>query len=412
MSKPTTFLNPDEAFDLLLGKLKPLEVEEIPLADSLGRVLAREVGARLDQPRFRKAAVDGYAVLQGQEDAPFTVVGSVAAGDSVKPGTPSGLKPGEALRIMTGAVVPPDVERLLRFEYTEESDDGVRRVIYEEQTNIAEAGENIRAGEPLLSPRRLTALDIGILASQGYGTVPVYRKPRVVVISTGSELYTPGEESIPEYAIYDSNGYQLTALAEANLAVAENRGILGDDQRRITDAFRHAVEEADLVIASGGVSMGDLDFVPAALRELGASVHFHGLAVKPGKPTLFATVGETLVFGLPGNPVSTVAQFELFIAPALYALQGLGYTPREATLPLARPFRRGNAERHEFLPGYLRDGKIEQIRYKGSGHLSALAEAELFFRVDRGVHEVGPGEQVYARFIRSEDQLFEDLRNR
>ena len=418
MTKPTTFLDPEEAFDILQSRLLPLEEEEVPLAEALGRVLPRELPARVDQPRFRKSAVDGYGVLPGQEDKPFRVVGSIAAGARRAPGEPSGLEAGEALRIMTGAVVPPDIERVLRFEYTEEvgaeegPESGARRIRFEEQTNIAEEGENIRAGEPLLSPRRLTALDIGILASQGYAEVPVYRRPKVAVISTGTELYSPETQEIPSYAIYDSNSFQLTALATANLAEAENRGILGDDQAAITEALGGAIVESDVVIASGGVSMGDLDFVPAALTDLGASIHFHGLAVKPGKPTLFATLEKTLIFGLPGNPVSTAAQFEMFIAPALHALQGLVYTPREARLPLASPFRRKNADRHEFLPGYSRDGKVHQIRYKGSGHLSALSDAELLFRVDRGVTEVAAGEEVYARFIRPGDRLSSDLRNR
>ncbi len=418
MTKPTTFLDPEEAFDILQSKLLPLKEEKVPLGEARGRVLPRELPARVDQPRFRKSAVDGFGVLAGQEDKPFRVVGSIAAGARRSPGEPSGLEAGEALRIMTGAVVPPDIERVLRFEYTEEvgaeegPESSARRIRFEEQTNIAEEGENIRAGERLLSPRRLTALDIGILASQGYAFVPVYRRPKVAVISTGTELYSPETQEIPSYAIYDSNSFQLTALAEANLAEAENRGILGDDQAAITEALGRAIAESDVVIASGGVSMGDLDFVPAALTDLGASIHFHGLAVKPGRPTLFATLEKTLIFGLPGNPVSTAAQFEMFIAPALHALQGLVYTPREARLPLASPFRRKNADRHEFLPGYSRDGKVHQIRYKGSGHLSALSDAELLFRVDRGVTEVAAGEEVYARFIRPGDRLSSDLRNR
>ncbi len=420
MSRPTTFLDLEEAFDILQSKLLPLPEESVALRGALGRVLPRELPARIDQPRFRKSAVDGYGVLPGQEDEPFRVVASIVAGEERTPGKPSNLSSGEALRIMTGAVVPPDIERVLRLEYTETvtagtspaEDPRFRRKRFEEQTNIAEEGENIRSGEPLLSPRRLTALDIGILASQGYAEVAVYRRPQVAVFSTGTELYSPEKEEIPSYAIYDSNSFQLTALAEANLAVAENRGMLGDDQAAITEALARAIEESDVVIVSGGVSMGDLDFVPAALADLGASIHFHGLAVKPGKPTLFATLEKTLIFGLPGNPVSTAAQFEMLIAPALHALQGLVYTPREARVPLASPFRRKNADRHEFLPGYYRDGKVHQISYRGSGHLSALADAELLFRVDRGVREVAAGEEVYARFIRPGDRLSSNLRNR
>lgn len=412
MARPYTFLDPEEAFDLLLPHLRVLEEEEIPLAEAPGRVLARPLSAKLDQPRFRKAAVDGFALLPGQEDAPFGVVATVAAGDPRDPEAPSGLGEAEALRIMTGAVVPPDVERIIRVEYAAELGDGRFMVEKrEEQTNIAEAGENIRTGELLLSPRRLTPLDIGILASQGYASVPVIRAPRVVVISTGTELYYPGSSELPPWGIYDSNSYQLAALAQSHLAVVENRGILSDDQKSITEALKRAIEDADILVCSGGVSMGDLDFVPAALLDIGATVHFHGLAVKPGKPTLFATFEETLIFGLPGNPVSTAAQFEFFIAPAIRALGGLAYEPREAQLPLSEPFRRTNADRHEFLPGKYRDGKVHRIIYRGSGHLSALAEADLLFRIDRGVTDVARGEMVYARFIRPDDRLSSDLGN-
>ncbi|MFP4330798.1 MAG: molybdopterin molybdotransferase MoeA [Spirochaetaceae bacterium] len=413
MPGPYTYFDPEEALDLLRPHLIRLEAEEVPLAEANGRVLATALEARLDQPRFRKAAVDGFALLPGQGTEPFISTATVAAGDPRKPEEPSNLKEGEALRIMTGAVVPPDVERVVRIEYTEKLETGAYRVVTQErQTNIAEPGENIRAGDPLLSQRFLTPLDVGILASQGYAQVSVVRRPRVIVISTGTELYYPDAPELPPWGIYDSNSYQLTALSETHLARVENRGILGDDQERITEALRSALDEADVLICSGGVSMGDLDFVPAALQEIGATVHFHGLAVKPGKPTLFATHQGRLVFGLPGNPVSTAAQFEFFIAPALRALQGLHYTPREALLPLAEPFRRTNADRHEYLPGNYRDGQIRRINYRGSGHLSALADADLLFRIDRGVSELARGEQVYARFIRPNNRLSSDLGNR
>lgn len=415
MIKPNTFLDPDDALQIVLHHAATLPVEMTALPDADGLVLAQAIVARLDQPRFRKAAVDGYGVSAGAGAGPWHVVATIAAGDTRDPGEHAGLASHECVRIMTGAVVPPDVTRIVRFEYAEEiggDPPQVRQTRDESGANIAERGENIREGDPLLTARRITPLDLGILASQGYRAVPVVRRPRVAVMSTGTELFSPLAEDAPAWGIYDSNSFQLTARARGLGSDAQNHGILRDDQALITTAIREAVDGNDLVICSGGVSMGDLDFVPAALAEIGATVHFHGLAVKPGMPTLFATAGDTLVFGLPGNPVSTIAQFELYVAPALARLAGFQYRPREDVLPLAAPFSRRNADRHEYLPGYIRDGQIHALTYRGSGHLSALAEAQLVFRVDRGVREVAAGERVYARFIRPDDRLSEDLGHR
>ncbi|MFW5694123.1 MAG: molybdopterin molybdotransferase MoeA [Alkalispirochaeta sp.] len=422
MAHPTTFLEPDAALRIVLSHVHTRDTEMCPLPECLNRTLADTIRATSDEPRFRKAAMDGYAVGPHQADIPFEVVGSIAAGDSRDPDEPAALSENQALRIMTGAVVPPDIERVIRFESTEpvpndthgttteaEPRERIRDTVQESNTNIAERGENLHRGDPLLSPRRLSAIDVGVLASQGYWQIPVIRQPSVGVISTGTELVSPEQPDLPAYAIYNSNGYLVEAMVREHHATVRNYGIVGDDQQHITETIRTAVQQHDVVICSGGVSMGDLDFVPAALESLGAETHFHGLAVKPGRPTLFATLGTTLIFGLPGNPVSTWAQCEMFIAPALHAMQGLTYQPREAEIPLARSFSRSNADRHEYVPGYYRAGEIHTIEYHGSGHISALASATLVFRVDRGVTDLAAGERVYARFIRPENQLSPDI---
>lgn len=417
MMRPYTFLEPEEALEIVLAQVHTLETEQELLPNCLHRTLAATVYARSDEPRFRKAAMDGYAVGPGQGDRPFEVVGAIAAGDSRDPEEPAALRTDQGLRIMTGAVVPPDIERVIRFESTDKvSDPGgsttaerVRDRVQESATNIAERGENLHRGDPLLTPRRLSAIDLGVLASQGHWNIPVVRRPSVGVVSTGTELISPEQPELPAYAIYNSNGYLVEAMARENRATVHNYGIVGDDQDRITETIRTAAATHDVVICSGGVSMGDLDFVPAALETLGAQTHFHGLAMKPGRPTLYATLGNTLIFGLPGNPVSTWAQCEMFIAPALHAMQGLAYQPREAHLPLAHTFSRSKADRHEFVPGYYRDGSIHTIEYHGSGHISALASATLIFRVDRGVTDLAAGDTVYARFVRPEDQLPPDF---
>jgi molybdopterin molybdotransferase len=413
MARPSTFLQPDDALAAVLETVRRRPIEEVALEEASGRVLAVPVDARLAQPRFDKAAVDGFGVRDDHGDGPFTVVATIAAGDTVEPERAAGIGPNESVRIMTGAVVPSDVGRVVRLEYTETASDGrVSIVRTEEPRNIAYRGENIEPGDTLLSPRRLAPIDIGILASQGYQNVPVVARPRVAVLSTGSELRTLDHTHIEPYAIYDGNSYQLVALARSALADATSYGILADTQSGITAAIRDAVARFDVVITSGGVSMGDLDLVPAALEEVGAKTVFHGLALKPGRPTLFATFGETLVFGLPGNPVSTFTQFELLIAPALLRMHGLEYQPREAELPLATPYVRTKADRHEYLPGHYRDGHVHRVEYMGSGDVSAYAAADCIFRVDRGVQEVRAGETVYVRFIRSHDRLSSDFGNR
>jgi molybdopterin molybdotransferase len=415
MMKPSTNLNPDQACALVLEGVKPSGREEVILNEALYRVTAEPLTARLEDPRFDKSAVDGIGV-RGEDPADeFEIIGEIAAGDDKAPA----LKSGQAVRIMTGARVPPDVGRVIKFENcsftaagtvtgTVTGDDGTaparaRIVEPETITNIALRGENTSVGALLMPPRRLCPQDIGILAAQGYTTVPVHRKPRVAVIATGDEIYPAGAE-LPPSGIYDSNSAQLTASARSAHAEATNLGILVDVPERIRERLGENLGKFDVIVLSGGVSMGDLDFIPDALTELGARIVFHGLAVKPGRPTLFAVYqdGEqtTRVFGLPGNPVSTLVQFELLVKPLLYALEGSEYQPREGRLPLMERMRRRNADRHEFLPGVDRAGTVVPLRYKGSGHLSALAEATLIYRIDRGVESLEAGDEVYVRYLR------------
>ncbi len=412
--KPHTRYTPHEALALVLDAVDPLPSETVALEHAHGRVLSEPLAACLDDPRFDKAAVDGYGLRTDEPEAnvagkEFTVVADLAAGD----GATVALAPGEAVRIMTGARVPAGVGQVIKVENCELAGSTAKLIVPERITNIAFQGENIRAGDPLLSPRRLRAQDIGVLASQGYAEVPVTRRPRVAVISTGNEVVAPGEP-LPEAGIHDSNGYQLSGLAREAGAEVTRPGIVQDDPRALHEEIARAAASHDVVILSGGVSMGELDYVPRVVSDLGASIIFHGLAVKPGRPTLYAVldgappVARTRIFGLPGNPVSTIVQFELLIRPLLDAL--LGETPAsrapgearpgEARLPLAEAYTRRNADRYEYLPGVVRDGEVVRLRYEGSGHISVLADAEIFFRIDAGVDRLDAGSEVDVRFIR------------
>lgn len=398
--KPHTAYSPEEALALILDSVPPRREEEVLLDRCLHRVLSRQLNATLEDPRFDKSAVDGIGIRGDDTDCrSFRITGEIAAGDP----RDYTLKRGQAVRIMTGARVPATVGQVIKFENCRFTGDTATVREPEHGTNIALRGESIRAGEPLMTPRRLGPPDIGVLAAQGYHQVPVFERPRVAVIATGDEIYSPGEE-LPVSGIYDSNSYQLSAFAGDAGAEVTNLGIAGDDPELIRQRLLDAVAGNDVVILSGGVSMGDLDFVPAVLKEIGAETVFHGLSMKPGRPTLYAVrrdSGHTArIFGLPGNPVSTAVQFEFLVRPLLSALEGLQYEPREAWLPLKEPYSRRNSDRHEVLPGVLCDGKVAALRYTGSGHITVLSEATLFYRVDRGVTALSAGDPVLVRFLR------------
>ncbi|MFP4211732.1 MAG: gephyrin-like molybdotransferase Glp [Alkalispirochaeta sp.] len=393
-------IEPDEAATIIANERVRTATEEVPLTEGVGRFLNTPLPARLTLPRFDKAAVDGIGIGPRDASTEFRLVGTIAAGDE---GVPT-ISPGECIKIMTGAPVPPGVDRVVRFEYTRSwEDDGetIFRIVREESgANIAWKGENINPGDELLTPRRLTGVDIGIAASHGYAVLPVARPVRVVIVATGSELTPPGEP-LADAAIYDGNSYQLAAMAESAGAAVVRTGIVPDDRDLLRRRLDEALTDGEIVVVSGGVSMGELDYVPSTLESLGVETGFHGLAMKPGRPTYFGRRGETVVFGLPGNPVSTAVQFELFITPLIRRRMGVPCVPREGFVTLAHPFRRKNADRHEYRPGTVDiHNRVTMVPYKGSGHVAALAAANALIRVDRGVAEIAEGETVYARYIR------------
>jgi molybdopterin molybdotransferase len=393
-------IEPEEATARILDETVRTPVEEVSIVESLDRYLPETLPARLTMPRFDKAAVDGIGIGATETAEELRLIGGIAAGDADRPV----ISPGECVKIMTGAPVPPGVARIIRFEYTQSVErEGATwfRIVREESIdNIAYRGENINPGDTLLTPRRLTGTDIGIAASQGYAALPVSRPVRVAIVATGSELEEPGSP-LGEAAIYDGNSYQLAAMASALGAEVFRMGIVEDEPAVLRRRLDEALGTGELVIVSGGVSMGELDYVPETLESLGVTPVFHGLAMKPGRPTFFGRRDETAVFGLPGNPVSTIVQFEVFIAPLLAKRMGVVYTPRERSVTLSEPFRRRNSDRCEYRPAAVdMNDRATLVPYKGSGHVAALASANAFVRIDRGVESIPEGGTVHARFIR------------
>jgi molybdopterin molybdotransferase len=387
-------LDPDKALELIRTITLNPETQTVPVAEACGRVLAEKVRARIDSPPFSKAAMDGFAVQGSDGSEKLRIVDTIVAGQVPH----RRIGRGQCCRIMTGAMLPAGAERVIRVEFTEERDGWITVVQPETSDNVIRRGENLRAGQGLLEAKVLRPQDIGVLASQGIEAVRVAVSPLTGVITTGSELRSAGEK-LEAGQIYNSNGPQLCAqLAEMN-ARCRYYGMVDDDPQKLSGILASALAECDLVLLSGGVSMGELDFVPEVLERQGARVHFHRLAIKPGKPTLFAQKGGKFIFGLPGNPVSTFIIFEVFVKMFLYRWMGLEYSPRTVRAALAETVRRRDSERLEYRPVRLEGNRVLPLDYHGSSHLSALRQAEGLIRIERGVSELTEGMEIDVRLL-------------
>lgn len=314
-----------EALERVLQDLPRVGGEQVPLATARGRVLAAGVRALRDVPPFRNSAMDGYAVRSADvATAAPTMPVSLRVLETIGAGAVATqpVVPGTAIRIMTGAPMPAGADAVVRVEDTVEAADGVAvRAAVGAGSNVREPGEDLRAGEPVLEAGRLLRpADIGLLASLGLSMLRVARRPRVAILSTGDELVDVGE-SLGPGQIVNSNAYTLAAAVEEAGAEPVHLGIVRDRPALIRDAFADAMS-ADVVLSTGGVSVGSFDYVRTILAELGYAERFWKVAQKPGKPLTFGRCGRTPVFGLPGNPVSSLVCFYLYVVPALRTMMG------------------------------------------------------------------------------------------
>ncbi|HEV2009499.1 MAG TPA: gephyrin-like molybdotransferase Glp [Candidatus Limnocylindria bacterium] len=388
-------LSVDEALERILARVRELPAERAVLLDTLGAVLAEDIVADRDVPPFRNSAMDGYAVRGADvATAPATlrVTGDIAAG-----ATPTGgVRAGEAMRIMTGAPMPDGADTVVRVEDTDNGTDAVTvTAATTPGTSVRAAGEDLKNGETIL--RRgtlLRAAEIGVLATLGRKTVTVVRRPRIAVLSTGDELVEL-DQALEPGQIRDANRYSLTSAARAAGATPVPLGIARDNANDLRRALRDAAAQADIIVTSGGVSVGDHDHVKPVVDELG-SMDFWSIAIRPGRPLAFGEIDGTLIFGLPGNPVSALLGFELFVRPALLKMAGrrLLHRPRvTATLddtldtpPGLRVFARGIYD--------PRTGTVRTTGPQGSGILRSMALANSFIEVPETVQHLDRGAAV------------------
>jgi molybdopterin molybdotransferase len=387
-------LSLEEALERILGRATPLGPEGVELSAAAGRVLAADALAAVDLPPFPSSAMDGFAVRSEDTPGRLPIVARIAAGVPA----PRALEAGEAMAIATGGVVPPGSDSVIPIEYVVEDDNNVEipeHVVHGD--NVRSRGGDVGAGDVVV-PRgtRLGPAQIGALAAAGLERVVAGRRPRVAVLSTGTELRRPGERLGPGQ-VYEANGVLLAATFASVGGDVDALPAVADDESSHRAALERGLA-ADVLVTSGGVSVGPHDLVRRILSDLGVEEIFWGVAVKPGKPLAFGVRGSTLVFGLPGNPVSSLVGAEVFVRPALLALQG-------ATFPgpvffegrLGATVRR-NAHRDEFLrarSAASKDGVLlDPVIGQESHMIARAAAADALVLAPRGEGELVAGERV------------------
>ncbi len=393
----------EDALNIILERTPLLGEDQVLLSTSIGRVLRRDAVSDLDLPPFNRSRMDGYALVAtdaatASETNPARLkeIGEAAAGHSFD----GIVEAGQAVRIMTGAPVPAGADAVQQIEVINVTGDGwieVQKAVQPGQF-ITPRGIEARAGEVMVKAgERITPAVAAVLASFGHAQVTVLRRPRLVLLSTGTELVEVAEKPGPSQ-IRNSNTYSLAGYSEAAGAEVISAGIVRDDFDATRDAIADGLAKADVVMLSGGVSMGDYDLVKPALLELGAEIFVEKVAMHPGKPTVFAKLGDKIIFGLPGNPVSVAVSFHLFARPALMKMQGAS----EIHLPRFQAYAarqvKGAPPRRSHQPGRLTikagRAEVEPLKWSGSSDLVAFMKADCLIVVPEDQASVAAGELV------------------
>jgi len=400
----------EEALNIIHDSVKIIETESIKLHDSLGRILAENVVSDMNMPPFDKSAMDGYACRYEDIRNALEVVELIPAGEIPQ----KKIGKNQCAKIMTGAMIPEGADCVLMVEHTKETEDG--KIVYtkevreievcniepseKQQLNICYLGEDIKKGDVVIKKGiKIRAQDIATMASVGYTSVSVYRKPKVAVIPTGNEIVEP--EIIPSVSqIRNSNGSQLVAQLKSIGIDAWYQGIARDTEEETMKMIEKAYHENDIILLTGGVSKGDFDLVPEILKKLQFKLLFQEISVQPGKPTVFGIRENKYCFGLPGNPVSSFVQFELLVKQLISHLMGGIESSIVLKLPLSKDYLRKRDDRLAFLPAIINDaGEAQLIEYHGSAHISGYSAAWGLVAVPLGVKEIKKGEKVNVRQI-------------
>lgn len=387
----------DKALKIVLDSSFSTGTEDVDLVESFGRILAEDVKSDIDMPPFNRSAVDGYACRKTDIGNELEIVETIRAGKQPT----RVVNPGQCSKIMTGSIVPDSCDMVFMVEHSKILSSGkVICTLKDAKRNMSIRAEDVKKGDIVLSKGRLIEpQDIAVFASVGYTSVKVAIKPRFGILSTGDELVEPS--IIPAYSqIRNSNAYQL--LSQVKRAGGDGRyyGIAPDNEAVTFEMITKALIENDIVILTGGVSMGDFDFVPAVMKQAGVKILFDQINVQPGKPTTFGVRPGSVVFGLPGNPVSSFVLFETLVRPLACKMMGFDWKPLTVNLQMAVKYERRSAERVGRIPVFLTDNmEVKPVEYHGSAHISALSYTFGIVTIPAGKTVIEKGETVSVRQI-------------
>ena len=383
------------AVELIISTVDKLPSEPVELQHALHRVLAEDVFYDSDMPPFNKSAMDGFACREADLQNVLEVVETIHAGKLPE----KEISKNQCFKIMTGAVVPAGADFVFKKEDAAIMDSGKVRWIGTDRVNhICYKGEDIKTGDKVLGKSTfITSRHLPLLAGAGIFRPLVYRQPQLAVFATGTELVEPHVKPL-SFQIRNTNSSQVIGqLAEMNIP-AYYGGILPDEQNALMHELARAFETHQVIVLTGGVSVGDFDLVPGILAKLGFNTLIHSIAIKPGKPMVFARKNNLYCFGLSGNPVSSFVQFELFVKPFLFALSGYEFEPVVYKLPLGRELVRGNAGRTVFLPANLTgDMEVVPVDFHGSAHIHALGGVSCLMEIEKGIEKIEKGALVNVR---------------
>lgn len=387
----------DQAFEIVMNAARQGGTERVALESSLYRILAEHVKSDMDMPPFDKSAMDGYACRREDLGNQLAIIETIPAGCTPK----RSISQNQCSKIMTGAMVPEGADCVIMVEFTENPTDQTMRFTGQRTAdNICLKGEDVHAGNIVLDKgQKIGPQHIAILASVGLTRPLVASRPKVGIIATGDELVEPAAKP-GNSQIRNSNSYQLSAQVTNAGAIPCYYGIAKDTEQDIDRLLKKAMAENQVILVSGGVSMGDLDLVPDVLRKNQIKLIFERIAIKPGKPTVFGVSSDVFCFGLPGNPVSTFVLFELLVKPFLLKMMGQEFQARYVSAPLEKSILRKRTERQSWMPvAFTPSGTVMPVEYHGSAHINALCTADGLLCVPVGVGEIKQGSMVQVRQI-------------
>lgn len=386
----------EEALKRIIDRAFALDTEVCSFTESMGRILAEDVFSDMNMPPFNKSAVDGYACRKEDLANDLELLEIIPAGKA--PSKTVGKN--QCSQIMTGAAVPEGANIVIMVEHTDKINGKIRFVQEKTNANICAIAEDLKENDLVISKNTLIKTPhIAVLASVGKTQVKVYRMPKVAVISTGDELVEPDQK--PGLSqIRNSNAMQLIAQLKAIGITGKYIGIAKDNPESTRNMLTRALNGNDIVLLSGGVSMGEFDFVPQILQENQIEIIFKSLAVQPGRPTVFGTKDKQFFFGLPGNPVSSFVQFELLVKPLIYKLMGHTYLPVALKMPMGADYARKKAKRKSYIPvSFTENGEVVPVGYNGSAHIHSYVYAHGMISIPIGETLLKKGQVVDVRQI-------------